>query len=236
MARDKDTTDMPSPASDAAEYVLGVMTAAERQAFAQRLSNDAALRAEVVYWENRLATLADDAAPVAPPASVYAAVEKRLFAETAPQKPGLLQSLGFWRGLSFASIAAAVALSAMLLTQPRGGGETAGTLIAELAGESKAVRLAVAYDASAGALNINRVEGAAASGRVFELWLIEGGNAPVSLGVLPADARGTVVVPEQLRAKLPNAVLAISDEPTGGSPTGAPTGAVLATGQVLTVS
>jgi anti-sigma-K factor RskA len=236
MARDKDMMDMPSPASDAAEYVLGVMTAAERQAFAKRLADDAALRADVVYWENRLASLADDVKPVSPPTSVYATLERRLFAEHAQSKPGLLQSLGFWRGLSFASLAAAVALSAILLTQPRGDGEATSTLIAELAGETKTVRLAVAYDSAAGALNVNRVEGTAAQGRVFELWLIEGGNAPVSLGVLPADARGTVNIPEQLRAKLPNAVLAISDEPTGGSPTGAPTGAVLATGQVLTVS
>jgi anti-sigma-K factor RskA len=236
MAREKDMMDTPSPASDAAEYVLGVMTAAERQAFAKRLADDAGLRADVIYWENRLANLADDVKPVAPPATVLANLQKRLFAEHVQSKPGLLQSLGFWRGLSFASLAAAVALGAMLFSQQPGGSDTAGTLIAELAGESKAVRLAVAYDSSEGALSINRVEGQAAAGRVFELWLIEGGNAPVSLGVLPADVRGKVVVPERLRAKLPNAVLAISDEPTGGSPTGAPTGAVLATGQVLTVS
>ena len=34
-------------------------------------------------------------------------------------------------------------------------------------------------------------------------------------------------------ASLAGGVLAISDEPDGGSPTGLPTGAVLATGQVL---
>ena len=35
-----------------------------------------------------------------------------------------------------------------------------------------------------------------------------------------------------LRAALEGAVLAISDEPTGGSPTGAPTGDVLALGEI----
>jgi anti-sigma-K factor RskA len=234
MAREKDIADRPDASMEAAEYVLGIMSAAERLAFARRLAGDVGLRAEVIYWENKLSPMAEDVVPVAPPASVLKSIEGRLFAE-AP-KPGLLQSLGFWRGLSFASLAAALVLGGVLFTQLNSGTETTSTLIAELSGESKAVRVAVAYDATASTLKINRVEGTAASGRSFELWLIEGSNAPVSLGLLPQNAQGSIVVPEAMRAKLPNAILAISDEPEGGSTTGAPTGAVLATGQVLTVS
>ncbi len=234
MARDKDIIDRPDASMEAAEYVLGVMSVAERQAFTRRLASDESLRVEAVYWENRLSPMAEDVVPTAPPATVFKSIEQRLFAEDA--KSGLLQSLGFWRGLSFASLAAAVLLGGVLFNslQPGPGGPS--TLIAELAGESKTVRLAVAYDAAAGALKINRVEGAAATGRDFELWLIAGSNAPVSLGVLPQNAQGSIIVPEALRATLANAILAISDEPDGGSTTGAPTGAVLATGQVLTVS
>ncbi len=234
MAREKDIIDRPDASMEAAEYVLGVMSVAERQAFTRRLASDESLRVEAVYWENHLSPMAEDVVPTAPPATVFKSIEQRLFAEDA--KPGLLQSLGFWRGLSFASLAAAVLLGGVLFNslQPGPGGPS--TLIAELAGESKTVRLAVAYDAAAGALKINRVEGAAATGRDFELWLIAGSNAPVSLGVLPQNAQGSIIVPEALRATLANAILAISDEPDGGSTTGAPTGAVLATGQVLTVS
>jgi anti-sigma-K factor RskA len=39
-------------------------------------------------------------------------------------------------------------------------------------------------------------------------------------------------LPEALRGTVAGLVLAVSDEPPGGSPTGAPTGAVLAVGQV----
>jgi anti-sigma-K factor RskA len=222
--------------TEAAEYVLGILTTQERNDFARRLRDDAALRAEVIMWENRLAPMVDGVASVAPPTRIYAALEEQLFADAASAPPGLWRNLGFWRGLSFASLAAAVVLAGVALTDLKRGGDDKPTLIAELAGESKAVRLAVAFDAKSGALNINRVEGQAATGRAFELWLIEGSNAPVSLGLLPRTAQGVIAVPEALRAKLPNAVLAISDEPEGGSPTGAPTGAVLATGQVLTVS
>lgn len=236
MAREKDIIDRPDASMEAAEYALGVMSAVERQAFMRRLASDESLRVDVVYWENRLSPMAEEVVPAAPPASVFKSIEQRLFAEDAVANPGLLQSLGFWRGLSFASLAAALVLGGVLFTSLNPGKDNTANLIAELAGESKTVRLAVAYDARAGALKINRVEGAAATGRDFELWLIAGNNAPVSLGVLPQDAQGSILVPEALRATLANAILAISDEPDGGSTTGAPTGAVLATGQVLTVS
>jgi anti-sigma-K factor RskA len=64
------------------------------------------------------------------------------------------------------------------------------------------------------------------------LWLIAGGNAPVSLGVLPDSGIVALAFPVDLKDQLRGATLAISDEPDGGSPTGQPTGAVLATGVV----
>jgi anti-sigma-K factor RskA len=68
---------------------------------------------------------------------------------------------------------------------------------------------------------------------VLELWLIEGDAAPVSLGVLPEAPQARVPLDRALAARIAaGALLAISDEPEGGSPTGAPTGAVLAAGPV----
>mgnify|MGYP000881567588 CR=1 FL=1 len=84
-------------------------------------------------------------------------------------------------------------------------------------------------------MRLNRLEGAPATGRSLELWLIAGNEAPVSLGVLPQDAASRITLPAALRGKLVGSVLAISDEPEGGSPTGAPTGAVLATGELTRV-
>ncbi len=61
------------------------------------------------------------------------------------------------------------------------------------------------------------------------MWLIAGDDAPVSLGVLPDGPVRLAIAPD-LRPRLAGATLAISDEPPGGSPTGQPSGAVLATG------
>ena len=68
-----------------------------------------------------------------------------------------------------------------------------------------------------------------------ELWLIEGGQPPVSLGVLPDTALARVPVSGELAARLgPGAQLAVSDEQAGGSTTGVP-GEVVALGEVARI-
>lgn len=71
---------------------------------------------------------------------------------------------------------------------------------------------------------------------MHELWAIAGDAAPVSLGVVPENGRITLTLPDALRGSPQSGlVLALSDEPPGGSPTGAPTGDVLAVGEVLDI-
>jgi anti-sigma-K factor RskA len=215
----------------AAEYALGLMRGKARDDFARRLTSEPQLAASLRQWEEQFSQFTDDIAAVEAPRYIEAAIEKRLFAEAA--KPSLWSSLNFWRGLAIASLAGILALGVFTLQRPP---EQQGTaLVAQVAGESKAVTLVAYYDNAKGELRLNRTTGDAATGRVFELWLIAGKDAPVSLGVLPADTTTRIKVPETVRAKFSNAVLAISDEPTGGSPTGAPTGAVLATGQLTSL-
>jgi anti-sigma-K factor RskA len=68
-------------------------------------------------------------------------------------------------------------------------------------------------------------------GREAQLWLIAGDLPPQSLGLLPADRAVRLAVPEDLRLLADaNSVFAISLEPPGGSPTGLPTGPVVAQG------
>jgi anti-sigma-K factor RskA len=141
--------------------------------------------------------------------------------------------LSFWRGLAAASIAGVIALGTWNLRSPPVTPETG--LVAQVASATPGVKLIAYYDEGKGVLRLNRTEGAAAANRSLELWLIAGSDAPVSLGVLPADSAGAFVLPPAVRGKLQGGTLAISDEPLGGSPTGAPTGAVLATGQLTAI-
>jgi anti-sigma-K factor RskA len=218
----------------AAEYALGVLQGPEREAFAKRMAADSALAETVRSWDEQFISFADEIAPVTPPANLQAAVEKRLFADAVSSPPpGLWNSLAFWRGLSVAAVAAVIGLGAWNLQKPVEPSTPA--LVAQVAGEAKAVQLAAYFDAAKGELRLNRTAGTAATGRSFELWLIAGQDAPVSLGLLPDVATTRIIVPEALRSKFTGAILAISDEPAGGSTTGAPTGAVLATGPLTAI-
>ena len=70
----------------------------------------------------------------------------------------------------------------------------------------------------------------------YELWLLPAdGGAPQSVAVL-ATLSARVPVPESLRGRMVDgAKLAVSVEPPGGSPTGAPTGPVIMVGSIGTV-
>jgi len=70
------------------------------------------------------------------------------------------------------------------------------------------------------------------AGHSAQLWAIRGTDAPRSVGVMPAGP-AQLTVPAAVRPVLTaETVLAISIEPAGGSPTGLPTGPVVATGKL----
>ena len=65
-------------------------------------------------------------------------------------------------------------------------------------------------------------------GKAHELWAPPEGGAPVSLGLLPKTGeQRRVLTPAQQTALAGAKQIAVSLEPEGGSPTGAPTGPVL---------
>ena len=72
-------------------------------------------------------------------------------------------------------------------------------------------------------------------GRAPELWLIPAGQKPISVGMIMPDKPTTLVLDAALLSRLgPTALLAVSVEPIGGSPTGQPTGPVIAKGAIST--
>ena len=211
----------------AAEYALGVLPQAERLALQQRLDSDANLARRVWFWEEQLTPLGAAIEPVQPPAQLLAEVERRIF-PAAPESQGLWNSLRFWRGLSAALLCLFIIAGGSTVFMSRPSLPVSG-YVAELSGTDASLRLVAYYDARSATLKLNRVAGVPAAGRDYQLWVIEGQNPPVSLGVLPADPVAALKIPPLLAARLgAKAVLAVSDEPKGGSPTGLPTGAVLA--------
>ncbi|ESW90680.1 MULTISPECIES: anti-sigma factor [unclassified Mesorhizobium] len=220
----------------AAEYVLGVLPADERQIASGRIDAETGFARLVDSWEVNLSPIAAAYAEVEPPATVKPAIDRRLFSSTAASMTApsgsLWSSLAFWRGLTAAALAALVLYvavpyvrSPVVVPQER--------LVASLAAEGSDVKYLVVYDASRRDVGLSLVSGERAPGKDFELWMIEGKNAPVSMGVIPAGQVTHIPVTPAVQQKLAQgAVLAVSVEPTGGSTTGQPTGPVVAAGDL----
>lgn len=218
----------------AAEYVLGVLPAQQRSAVARRIDSEPAFARLVDAWERRLAPMADAFEPADPPASVKTALDARLFPETAGRRAGLWSSLAFWRGLAAAAVLALAVFTGLAFfgpLQPRTG--DVQRFVASLAHDDTDVRYLVVYDPGSRDIGLSHVSGARPQGQDFELWAIEGDNPPVSLGVIPEGQSVHLALSEALgRAIDAGDAFAISVEPPGGSPSGAPTGPVVAVGNL----
>lgn len=202
----------------AAEYVLGVMPREVRAAFETRLKQAPSLALAVAQWEERLSGLNESYAEEEPP-NLLPQLEARLFGKVDQARPAFWKG---WLGGALAAMALVVSMLAFLPAPPPQGFAPLVTLTAE----AQDLRYEVLRKGDT--LRITRIAGAAAEpGRVHELWLIAGAAAPVSLGLIAVD-EVELTVP----GLGPGMILAISLEPAGGSPTGAPTGAVLVTGVV----
>lgn len=218
------TDPAPLPPNDeadalAAEYVLGVLDLPERTAVEARARTDRAFAARIAAWEARLSPLNEEFAEVKAP-NFLPKIEARLFPKPPKAKLRHRFSWGFLGGVVTAGV---LALGLMLANDPVPSGPF---LTATLAAADAPLSYQARFDAATGSLSLTRVSGSGAgAGQDLELWIIKGDGVPQSLGLirsadLTLDATGLE----------PGQTLAVSLEPAGGSPTGAPTGPVLVTG------
>jgi anti-sigma-K factor RskA len=199
----------------AAEYVLGTRAGAARRSFERRRARDPFVNRRVSAWEDRFAQLTLRLKPVTPSADVWPAIERRIGPASG----------GRWRAL-----AAAIALFAVLgfgwyVWQELRPPQATAVVATEQGAALWRVELAARGDrlevAAIGAIDVPER-------RSRELWALPEGAAPVSLGLMPERGKVRLALDDRQRAALAQAVkVAVSDEPEGGSPTGAPTGAVL---------
>lgn len=221
----------------AGEYVLGVLSAENRARVEARIRRDRAFAAIVARWEENLSPLNEEYEAIAPPDFILPMVERRVLSARRRQEQGgmlaaLWGSLALWRFVALASLFLFAGTMFFNARQPVAVTPQPLRPLAELSGENNAVSLAARYDAANGRLRLTPVATAAEDQHSLELWVIDGADPAVSLGILPQSGEGELSIPETLRPKLKDGVtLAVSLEPYGGSPSGAPTGPVLAKGR-----
>lgn len=215
----------------AAEYVLGVLSAAERQEVERRLAREPALASEVALWEERLSGLTDAVAPVAPPHAVWSRIERAI--GTVARPPSVWQSLTLWRGLAIGSTTLAAASIAALACIGLVPGARM-PLMATLSGGAGQPNFVASITATGNTLVIVPAALLTNDSRAYELWLIPTGDTrPRALGLIRPGQPIRLDIPSDLAGRVtPDATLAVSLEPPGGSPTGLPTGPVIAAGKL----
>lgn len=242
-------TDTPDRAIErrdlAAEYALGVLTGDELRRARMREQTDGEFRDEVARWTARLVPLLDEADEVSPPASAWKAIKSRIGPEASNDNLQVLTGqVARWRGIAVGMTAIAASLSVALLwtlpgtrSQPpvvQQAAKQPAPLVAMLGNDGQETKVVASWDPAARQL-VLAVAGDLKDddSHSRELWVIPKGGKPSSLGMMPKTKQMHMRLADTLARLLEGgATIAISVEPRGGSPTGLPTGPVIASGSL----
>ena len=221
----------------AAEYALGVLDGDSLAQARRLLAEDAAFRADVGRWAGRLAPLLDDIPPAPAPAAVWQAIERNL--RGGDNVVALHRKVGLWRGASAAMTALAASLALVLVTRPPSVATppvvvASAPMVAMIGDAAEGTKMVASWHPAERRLMVAAVADIPPDpAHTHELWMIPADGKPRSLGTMPTAAKAHMDVPEPMAREFADGVmLAVSVEPMGGSPTGAPTGPVIASGKL----
>ncbi|MGH1361875.1 MAG: anti-sigma factor [Burkholderiaceae bacterium] len=224
----------------AAEYVLGLLTEAERQQVEFALETDPVLARHVGFWQDKLLVLVSVVTPLDPSSTLWPRISAALPPESAPANgrapdpsgpgwwAGFWGRLAVWRAISAVAVAVAIASSATLaLREPEirvyyavlnSPDDQPGWLVqARSNGSFRMIPLDTASTVP--------------EGKSWELWTkADGAAGPTSLGSVTAG-QPIEFSSDRLPALGTNQLFEITVEPPEGSPIGKPTGPVIFIGK-----
>jgi anti-sigma-K factor RskA len=233
----------------AAEYVLGTMDAAARDAFAARIERDPMLARAIDAWRERLGPMTDEIPPVVPPMYLWHRVRARagipIDDGIAPREPDRWwDRIAVWRGLTMAGLAATAACVIALVALPRTQAPAVPPvaqsalphplrLVATMHDGKGRNTYMAAVDDDACTLVLMPLVRDPTPGEVPQVWLVADDGSSHSLGVGNDAPMQAMRVPVAMRPQLlAEGSLAVSMEPPGGSPTASPTGFVIGRGDL----
>ncbi|MBV7263638.1 anti-sigma factor [Photobacterium sp. WH77] len=212
----------------AAEYVLGTLRGPARQRFQTLIMQSTHIREATWQWEQHLNEINRQITPVEPNDAVWQTISQRLGFDKKPAnetsrhviKSGLSR---LWPVLTGVATAASLLLAVLLWRESQ---------IPVAPGPVQHVAVVKGEDASSYWLievhprDITVRAGSSFQGladKDYELWAVATNEPnPVSLGLLPKQ--GELVLAKNTRFdQLDIQMLAVSEEPLGGSPSGLPT-------------
>jgi anti-sigma-K factor RskA len=221
----------------ASEYVLGTLRGPARARFQSLLKYDGALRRIVAEWESRLTPMAAAATEIEPPARLWRRIVARIGRE--PARSPWWASLALWRTFAAASLTAVLTLGIYIGTLPRP--EPPIAMVAVMSDDKARPAMVVSWPQLKGArdphIRVRIVQDnlRMAPDTSWQLWVLPGGKAaPIPLALVGTEPVQHIRFERSLTKNVWQAWgIALSVEPKGGSPTGAPTGPVIFKGQCV---
>ena len=212
----------------AVDFILGAMKGAARKRFQRLMMASPNVRQTVWRWEQHLNPLAESLPATVPDKALWRRIQQRLgWVEAAPLTAVPARTGKYWLALA----TAASLLLAVVMLRP--------LLLSPLPQDIAVIQTsdAKAWWLVSKAENTLLVKSTAAVTddiqHDYELWMLPAdGQAPISLGLLPQQGERTLGWPAAAEG-IQIAALAVSLEPVGGSVTGAPSGPVLFTAEIV---
>lgn len=241
-----------SPAIDAAspeavtlagEYVLGLLEGREREDAEHRLEQDSSFAAAVERWRRHFAALDATATPITPPAELWSRIEAGIAGAIKPAasattaRPAMVGSSRFadwwnslfvWRGAAFAGALATILL-AVGLVGALDRARRQPLMVAVLLTDSN-IAAAVVNTFADGRVEMLPLQSIdVPAGKALEIWTLwDRAVGPRSVGLIDR-ARSTPLRLDNLPLGK-DQLFEITLEPASGSPTGRPTGPIIAKG------
>lgn len=227
--------------TQAGEYVLGTLDAAQRHSVEARLRHDPALRSAVEAWEQRLLPLTALAEPVNPGPGLWQRIAasiapaSRTAVRTSNRRWWRWESLALWRGLAGTGFTAAAVLMAVLVMREANPPAAARYFVVLAAPQSQSPGWLVQAQAEGRLRLVPLGADTVPAEKSLQFWTkADGWNAPVSLGLVKPGE--TIEVPvDKLPPLQPNQLFELTLEPSGGSPIGRPTGPIQFIGRAVKI-
>jgi anti-sigma-K factor RskA len=233
-----DTIDKDADDVLAGELALRILPQAEEATARDREQSDPAFAGRVARWNEDLARLADEIAPVRPSVALWPRIAAGAFGAVAANDNG---RVAFWRRWAIGStglLAASVAALAVMVTQPEPVLEPAApqggvTRVATLTLESGTAAVTLAYDAGTGHLFLSPSDAMVGDPRVPHLWLMMPDGNLQLVGAFNGTEPGMHNLDAPMADMANQAMaVAVSMEEPGHTPSTQPDGPVVAQGEI----
>ena len=213
----------------AVDFILGAMKGSARKRFQRLMMANPGVRQTVWRWEQHLNPLAESLPATTPDKAVWLRIQQRLGWMTPAATQAPANSSKYWLALA----TAASILLAVIMLRPMLDTAVPQEIAVIQSSDAKAWWLV------SKAKNRLQVKATATvtddRQHDYELWMLPAnGQAPISLGLLPQQGERVLDWPTAADG-IVIAALAVSLEPVGGSTTGAPSGPVLFTAEIVTL-